>query len=167
MPFDEEPDETIPSKKKELKKVSTQKSIFESMPPRPSHEDFEKRVSNIQEKSTGYKAKAADLSSQFIKILSDKTLKQNKSIFAAEVEREVLSKMINLAVEINGDIHEQDGMGSLSWITLLLKICLAQRDRLNQLEYAVSVLEKKCDPAALSVLIGKELQGLDKKKSGE
>lgn len=167
MPFDEEEDEVLPSNKKGLKKVSTQKSIFESMPQKPTQEEFEKRVKNIQEQSTGYKAKAADLSGKFIKIISDRTLKQNKSIFAIELEKEVLAQMIGLAVEINNDPHEQEGMGSMGWITLLFKICLSQRDRLNQLEYAVSVLEKKCDPAVISVLIGKELQGLDKKKSGE
>lgn len=165
MPFDEEENNDIsPSNKKGLKKVSTQKSIFESMPHKPSSEEFEKRVQNIQEQSVSYKAKAADLSSKFVKLLSDKTLKQNKSIFLIEMERDILSQMISLAVEINNDPHEQEGMGSMGWITLLLKICLAQRDRLNQLEYNVSILEKKCDPAAISVLIGKELKELDKTK---
>lgn len=165
MPFDEENNESVSSKKKELKKVSTQKSIFESMPHKTTPEEFEKKVKEIQEQSTGYKARAADLSARFIKMLGDKTLKENKNIFAIEMEKEVLSHMVNLAVEINNDPHESEGMGSMGWITLLLKICLAQRDRLNKLEYNISLLEKKCDPTAISVLIGKELQGLDKKNS--
>lgn len=165
MPFDEENNENLSNKKKELKKVSTQKSIFESLPHKTTPEEFEKKVKEIQEQSTGYKAKAADLSSKFIKVLGDKTLKENKNIFAVELEKEILSQMVNLAVEINNDPYESEGMGSMGWITLLLKICLAQRDRLNKLEYTISLLEKKCDPAAISVIIGKELQGLDKKNN--
>lgn len=168
MPFDEEEDDSnLPVNKKGLKKVSSQKSIFDSMPKKPSPSDFEGQVKNIQEREASYKARASDLSSKFVRVLSDKTLKQNKNIFAVEMERELLSQMINLGIEINNDPHEQEGMGSMGWITLLLKISLAQRDKLNQLEYHISVLEKKCDPLTISVLIAKELQGLDKKKNSE
>jgi hypothetical protein len=168
MPFDEdENSDALPNNKKGLKKVSTQKSMFEEMPKKPSQEDFEHRVKNIQEKESNYKAKASDLSSKFVKMLSDRTLKQNKNIFSVEMEREVLSQMVNLAIDINSDIHENEGMGSMGWITLLLKICLYQRDRMNQLEYEISVLNKKCDPATITTLMSKELQALDKKKNSE
>jgi hypothetical protein len=53
--------------------------------------------------------------------------------------------MIKLAVEINTDPNEQEGMGSLMWIVLLLKTCVSQRDRINKLEYSVSQLEKKLE----------------------
>jgi hypothetical protein len=72
--------------------------------------------------------------------------------------------MIRLAQEINEDELERTGEGSLSWITLLLKTCFNQRDKINRLEYSVSQLEKKIDPAHLSELISVVL---DSKKKSE
>jgi hypothetical protein len=164
MPFDEDDDVDSSSKKIGVKNVSTQKSIFESIPKKPSQEDFDRQVQSAQQKMAGYKQKTAELAIQFKKILEDKTLPENKNIFAVELEREVLSKMIELAIEINNDPNEQEGMGSLSWITFLFKNLLSQRDRINKLEYTIFQLEKKLDPKLLSALISKELQDLDKKK---
>lgn len=148
MPFDEEDDNDTPSiksKKVGLKQVSSQKSIFESMPKKPSQEDLEKKVKQIQEKDSSYKTRAAELALQFKKTMDDKTLVQNKNIFAQELEKELLGKMIQLAVEINSDPFEQEGMGSLSWITLLLKTCFNQRDKINKLEYNISEINKALD----------------------
>ncbi len=145
MPFDEEPEEIEQTSKKGLRKVSSQKSIFDDQPKKPSQEDFENKVRRVQDKSTGYKKVAAEYSVQFKKMISDRTLLQNKSIFASETESELISNMIKLAVEINTDPNEQEGMGSLMWIVLLLKTCVSQRDRINKLEYSVSQLEKKLE----------------------
>lgn len=163
MPFDE--DEPIESPQKvTLKKVSSQKSIFDNMPKKPTQEEFSQKVASNQEKMATYKQKASELALQFKKIIEDKTLSQNKNIFALEVEKEVLSKMVQLAVDINNDPNEQEGMGSLTWITLLFKTVLSQRDRINNLEYNLSILEKKLEPSALSLQITKQLQALDKEK---
>lgn len=166
MPFDEDPDSDS-SQKIGLKKVSSQKSIFENLPKKPTPEDFEKKVAAVQEKAVGYKQRAAELALQFKKTVEDKTLAANKNVFAIEVEKEILTKMVQLAIEINNDPNEQEGMGSLSWITLLFKTVLSQRDRINNLEYMVSILEKKLEPAALSSQIVKELRSLDKEKKNE
>lgn len=153
MPFDEENDDvSVPAKNSGLKKVSTQKSIFENLPKKPSSEEFEKRVHETQERMTGYKLHGATLSKQFFKMLGDKTLKQNKSPFGADAEKELLSKMVQLAIDINNDPVEQEGMGSLGWITLLLKVCLHQRDRINQLEYLVDLLDKRTSPEKLKTI---------------
>ena len=168
MPFDEEDNEEILPQKVSLKQVSTQKSIFDNISKKPSIENLEKRAQQIHDKSSTYKVRAAELATQFNKVMADKTLKSNKNIFAQELEKELLSKMIQLAVEINNDLIEQEGMGSLSWITLLLKTCFAQRDRINSLEYTLSLLEKKFEPAAFSGLISKEIKrALDSIKNNE
>ena len=164
MPFDEEDDDLPVAPKVGLKNVSTQKSIFDSMPKKPTQEDLEKKVNHIQERSSSHKTRAAELSVQFSQAMKDKTLKQNKNVFAREMERELLTKMAQLAIEVNNDQTEQEGMGSLSWIILLLGTCFSQRDRINQLEFVVSQLEKKLDAGAIS----KEIQAaLDKKKTSE
>lgn len=168
MPFDEEDDDQPIVPKVGLKNVSTQKSIFDSMPKKPTQEDLDRKVNRIQERASSHKTRAAELAAQFTQIMNDKTLKQNKNVFAREMERELLTKMAQLAIDVNNDQHEQEGMGSLSWIILLLKTCLSQRDKINQLEFVVSQLEKKLDPGILSTVISKEINAaLDKKKTSE
>lgn len=146
MPFDEEDENDEPSEKSQkigLKKVSTQKSIFDSMPKKATQEDFELSIKKVQERDSKYKTKMADLAVQFFKALSDKTLFQNKNLFQKELDNELLKNMIGLAQEINADIKEREGEGSLSLITLLLKNSLNQRDKINKLEYEIVQLNKK------------------------
>lgn len=164
MPFDEEDDAPATVPKVGLKNVSSQASIFDAIPKRPTQEDFTKKVHQVQERNSSHKTRAAELSAQFNQTLNDKTLKQNKNVFAREMERELLTKMAQLAIEVNNDQNENEGMGSLSWIVLLLKTCLNQRDKMNQLEFIISQLEKKLDAGAIS----KEIQAaLDKKNVSE
>lgn len=165
MPFDEEDDDSLLDKSKKigLKNVSTQKSMFDTMPKKPSQEDFEKKVQAVHQQAAAYKHKAAELAVQFKKMVEDKTLPENRNMFSIEMEREILSKMVQLAIDINNDPNEQEGMGSLSWITLLFKTILAQRDRINHVEYKLFQLEKKLEKNNLSFLIKQELQELDKK----
>lgn len=143
MAFDEETQDLDLSKNKNLRKVSSQKSIFDNAAKKPSQEDFENKVKQYHEKSIGYKTKAAELSNKFKNALLDKTLVQNKNIFANEVETELLSDMVTLAMEVNNDPNEQESMGSLMWIILLLKTSLMQRDKINELEYKIFQLEKQ------------------------
>jgi hypothetical protein len=111
MPFDEEnDDEQKPIQKTGLRKISSQKSIFENIPKKPSSEDFEEKVKQIDEQNSLYKQRAAEYSVQFKKIIADKTLQQNRNVFANELEQEIVSKMIKLAAEINEDPNEQEGI---------------------------------------------------------
>jgi hypothetical protein len=167
MPFDEEDEiEVLPPKNSGLKKVSTQKSIFEELPKKPTQKDLDKKVKDNQERLTGYRAAASDLSKKYISLLKDKTLKQNKNSFVKELEKEIIADMVQLAIDINNDPAEQEGMGSLSWITLLLQVNLAQNNRINELEYKVSLLENKLTPNSLKTII-KEFETLDKPKLNE
>ena len=172
MAFDD--DETKPSLQSQkigLKKVSGQKSVFDNVPKKPTAEQFQKQVEAAANRNTDYKQRAAELATMFNKTMVDKTLIQNRNILANDAERELLQRMIQLAIDINNDPNEQEGMGSLSWITLLLKTCFSQRDKINQLEYIIFQLEKKMSPEYLSDLIKKEIDasnvGLDKKKISE
>lgn len=149
MPFDEEEESQELAPKTGLKNVSSQKSIFDDRPKRPTQDDLNKKVNQIQERKSLNQTRAAELSAQFSQLLNDKTLKQNKSVFAKEMERELLTKMVQLAIDVNNDQSEQEGMGSLSWIVVLFKACLFQRDKINQLEFNLSQLDKKIDSIAL------------------
>jgi len=166
-PFDEELKEPRENKVT-LKNVSSQKSMFDGQPKKPTQQKLDQQVHAAQERSSSYKVRAAKLAQDFGRLMTDKTLPQNKNIFAQEAEREVLTNMIQLAIEINNDPIEQEGMGSLGWITVLFKTCMAQRDRLNLLEYQMFQFEKKIDSTTLVDFINKEVnKALDKKKSEE
>lgn len=170
MPFDDEDNEqpSLQSKKVGLKNVSSQKSMFDTMPKKPSQEDLDTKVKQIQDRSSAYKGKAADLASQFNRSMADKTLPQNKNLFQKDAEKEILSQMVQLAIDINNDPSEKEGMGSLSWIVLLLKTCFSQRDKINQLEYQQTILNGKIDQTHLTALISKEIaKALDSFKKGE
>ncbi len=167
MPFDEDdPKEYVP--KVGMKQVQGQKSMFDGKPKKPTQQEFQQQVQQTQEKMSGYKKRAADLFVQFSRAMSDKTLAQNRNVFNNESEKELLQNMIQLAIDVNNDPNEQEGMGSLTWITLLFKTCLSQRDRMNEMEYALGLLQKKLDSSALTDYINKEIaKALDKKKDGE
>jgi hypothetical protein len=160
---EQDPQKSEFSQKVGLKNVSTQKSIFENKPKKPTQQDLEERVKQIQDKDLSYKQKAAELALLFNKAMDDKTLKQNKNIFALDFEKDLLSRMVKLAVEINNDEAEKAGMGSMGWVSVLLKTCFNQRDRINHLEYMLSQIEKKMESS-----ISKEIQrALDNKKPSE
>lgn len=166
MPFDEDEPKEFEAKIG-LKPINGQQSMF-NKPRRPTQQEFQQKVQNVQEKLSGYKKRAAELFIAFNKSMADKTLMQNKNVLNNEIEREMLQDMIQLAIDINNDPNEQEGMGSLTWITLLFKTCLAQRDRINQIEYMMSYLQKQVDNNDLISLINKEIiKVLDSKKTSE
>jgi hypothetical protein len=169
MPFDEEVDETLneTTKKTGLKKVSSQKSIFDGAPKKPSFESFSKKVDDATEKAQSYKAKSAELAIKFLNLINDTTLKANKNIFTKEMEKELLTNLVSLSIDINNDPLEKEGMGSLALITLLFKTVLMQRDKINELAFNYAQLSKKVSEEALLDLINKKIQTLDLSNKGE
>jgi len=168
MPFDEEEEQVEQPPKVSLKKVSSQRSIFDSMEKKPTAKDLSNAVKKIEENNVGYKKSAAELTVAYKKAIMDKTLAQNRNVFMKETEQELLANMIKLAIDINTDQYEKEGMGSLMWIQLLLKTCLAQRDKINALEYELTQIKNKTEPASLKTIISQEIRAeLDKNKVSE
>lgn len=167
MPFDDEEDDNKQIVSKVGLKATNQKSMFDGQNKKQSSSNFKQAVRDTQDRLSGYKAKAAELNSQFYKIISDKTLLQNKSAFQQEVEIELLSNLVSLANEINNDPSEGEGIGTLTILVPLMKTCLSQRNRINELEYIAYQLQKKVDIVSLTDLIKKEISIiLDNKKNG-
>lgn len=171
MPFDEEGDSqpSLHSQKIGLKKVSTQESIFDSMPKKPTQEELNVKVRKVQDRSSANKRRAAELAMRFYKMMADKTLVQNKTSFQQDIELELLKDMINFGDDVNNDpTTDKESEGSISLIALLLKHSLVQRDRINKLEYMISQLEKKADLGILRDFISKEIvKVLDNNKKSE
>lgn len=165
MPLDAEEDD-LPIKKVGLKQISSKKSIFDAdNSKKNSKEDFDRKVEDIHKKTNDYKAKAADLALAYKKLVLDKTLPQNKNVFLEELEKETLTKMVSLAVEINNDENEQEGMGTMGWVTLLLKYFLHHRDRINTLEYSILQLQKNNEE--LNKKIKSLISNVDNTSKGE
>jgi hypothetical protein len=94
--------------------------------------------------------------------MDDKTLAQNKTVFMIDLEREVLSKMVDLAVTINNDELENEGMGSIMWIVTLLKNSFKQRNKINELEYEIFQLKKLINEDSLNKIISQRLDNCKK-----
>jgi hypothetical protein len=143
MPFDEE---AIEEQKQNvgLAKSFTNRAKQTNNVKKPTVKDLENSVREIENKKNSYKQRGSELTIAFKKAILDKTLKRNRNILQEEIEKELLENMIRLSVDVNNDQNEPEGSGSLMWIILLLKTCLAQRDRINDLEYALTqMIDKK------------------------
>lgn len=140
MPFDEEDDVEDTRPKRGVKALKG-KSIFDNKPKPPSREDFERKANAANNQLNSYNTRALDLSLAFKKALEDKTLPQNKNIIAVELEKELLGSMGQLAVDMNTDENEIEGMGSVGLNSLLLRCLLLQRDRMNTMEFALRTLQ--------------------------
>jgi hypothetical protein len=165
MPFDEkDPKDFAP--KTGLKQVAGPKSMFEGKPKPPTPQEHQQKVRVIEENKSEYKMRSVDLFTQFRKAMNDKTLQQNRSAFVTDTQKEMLKNMIQLGIDMNNDPNEpEDGNGSLTLIICLLTTCLEQRDRINDLEYAITTVQKKLESTALADYISKEItKALDKKK---
>lgn len=125
-----------------LKNVSTQKSMFDS-PKENRKEAFDESIAKAEAKAASYKERAAKLSSDLNKMMQDKTLHTNKTPFQKSFESDIVAELVKLALDVNSDENEPEGAGSVSCIILLLNTCLLQRDKINKLEYDVSLLKKQ------------------------
>lgn len=141
--FDETENEVEDTKNAGLKSVSSSKSIFDSIPKKPTRDSLKQKIGEMQETTSSYKKKISDLTKKFLSFINDKTLKENRDPFQESLEKETISQLTDLASQINEDPSEREGMGSLLLSTILMKIVFQQRDKINNLEYRISKLEKK------------------------
>ncbi len=145
-------DEVEQPKKVTLNKVSSKKSMVDSLNKKPSKESLEQQVKEVKQVESGYKRRISDLSKKFLHICSDKTLVKNKDPFSVSFENEVLVEINKLASDINRDESQEEGMGSIVVSSMLLKVILFQRDRLNELEYAL--MQFRQDFSKLNKIVG-------------
>jgi hypothetical protein len=126
-----------------LKQVSSKASIFDNKPKIPSAEKFKEVVDQNQEQDIAYKKQFAELAQKFIDMINDTTLSEQKGVVKKDLERETLARMLKLAEQANNDPNQPESAGSLAWITILLKTCLIQRNKLNEMSYKIHLLETK------------------------
>ena len=160
-PFDTTPKEPH---KSGLKPIVGQKSMFEGKVKPPTQQEHQQNVEKSQQTQSANKQRAAKLFIQFNNAIMDKTLPQNRNIFNIETEKEMLQNMIQLGMDLDADPDEQEGIGALSLIVVLLKTCMAQRDRINEIEYSLYQFQQKINPEIIADLIKREFtKTIDKK----
>lgn len=136
MPFDD-----AEIKPKVSVKQQGAKSMFDNAPKKISKQESEKRASEVNDQLNSYTVRAAEVVPQFIKLLDDKTLPANKNVFANDLEKEVITKMVELARDMNVDEYEESESGSVNLIAFLLRCLLIQRDKINGLDYTITQLK--------------------------
>lgn len=81
---------------------------------------------------------------RFLKVSDDKTLTSNRGHIAVDVEREIRQDLLEVAQEMNNDETVLDnGKGSIVAISVLTKVLMSYRDRLNQLEYELHQIKRE------------------------
>lgn len=124
-------------------KLNSSKSMFSKDPAQPSRKEvFEEQAEEVFEEIQDRKQKAVELVQQFWSFVKDETLATNKGPVKKNLEKEIVSKLLNFASEMNNDPKEPEGAGSVAVITLLLKAVLYLRDCNNDLGYRLAKLER-------------------------
>jgi len=148
-PFDEEdPKAEIITKKNVGVKLSNKDSMMASMPKKTSKEEFVQQASAANETLNSYVLRAAALTPKFGKILRDRVLVENKNSLSIDAERELLANLVQLSIDMNSDPNEIEAAGASAMINMLLHSLLIQRDKINQLDYNIGLLEKKIQELA-------------------
>ena len=122
-------------------KISGKKSKFSSK--KVDKEEFERRAAVTYENDQEVKNKAFKLSSQFMTMLKDKTLGENKSPIQKDLEGDISRQIVEIAMALNNDESKPEGIGSAGSCMLLFRCVLVQRDVINELSWKVKGLENK------------------------
>lgn len=115
-------------------------------------QDFQKRVMETHKRLEGNLKSAYELGKEFNQLMNDTRLAQNIGPMEQSFENEIVRKLVNYAIAVNGDEQEKEGMGSVSLITLLLKTMFKMRNKLNQLSYDNHNLERRINQLEKSIL---------------
>lgn len=107
-----------------------------------NQEAFEQQADETYEKVQDRKQRAVELVQQFWAFIKDDTLVHEKGPIKKNLEKEIVNKLLAFASEMNNDINESEGSGSVAVITLLLKAVLYLRDSNNEVRYRLTQLEK-------------------------
>jgi hypothetical protein len=120
-------------------KISNSSSMFSKK--EPEGPSFDERVNNALNKDAQAKLECMKRGTAFLRILEDTTLVENKSPKTKDEEKKLVEDLVALASIVNNDELEDEGLGSMVLITLLVKAILTQRDKINNLSYELSKIK--------------------------
>jgi hypothetical protein len=141
MPFDDNDSEDVvkaPSRKIGLKKTNTQQQINKTEVKAKFEQQADEQFAKIED----YKQQMWDLSVKYKSFIESKVLSENKGPISLNLEKEVLDKLVQLAIEMNEDATQPEGVGNTALCMLLMKCMLLQRDTINSLSFKLDQLGK-------------------------
>jgi len=150
MPFeDDEVDlASIVKNKYQIRKTNEGSVVNKpSMQPK-KQEALEKEANEFAELKASFKEDVFILNRKFASIVNDKTLPRNKSSKDIDQERELLSQLASLSVEMDNAEVEGKTAGAVGLASAALGYVLLQRNKINELNYKVESLN-----AALNALL--------------
>lgn len=125
-----------------LKNKNAEKKEQEKIEREQYKEKFEKSADQAVQNYEDKNKKALEVISKFMRLSEDKTLSKNKGYIGIDVEKEIRQELIQLVIDLDNDESESEyGKGSVVAISILSKIVLNLRDRINDLEFEISSLK--------------------------
>jgi len=115
-------------------------------------QDFRKRAVETHNRLEGHLKDAFELGMEFTNLMADTRVPENIGPYDRSFEKELVRKLISYAITVHADGQEQERMGSVSLITLLLKTTFKMRDKMNQMSYDHHKLERRVHQLEKSIL---------------
>jgi hypothetical protein len=106
-------------------------------------EKFEEVAKETHERREQRKLRMYELGAKFIGMINDKTLFENKGPTERAAEKQVIGDLVVLAIEINNDQGEKEGIGSIGLITAMFNCLLKVRDVNNALGYELEQIRNR------------------------
>lgn len=122
-------------------KINNNKSSVKSE--KPKQEDFRNKINEILAQEEEQKRIAFTLSNKFQAILRDKTLDSSKDQTIRDSEKDNIRDLIDFARIINSDENQEEDLGTISLFITLYRSLLIQRDRINELEFLQTKMNKE------------------------
>lgn len=145
MPFDDRDDDNEAAVPQPARKIGVRKEnqVVPGANNAQTKANFENQADAKYSKIEDYKKEIWDLSIKYKSFVESKILPGNRGPIAVNLEKEVLDKLVQLALDMNEDDTQQQGVGSTAICMLLMKCMLLQRDTINTLMFKTDQLEKK------------------------
>lgn len=100
-----------------------------------SEAEFKRGAEQAVANSKELTAKVIAAANAYVSLMKIKTTSENRTEVQREKESKIVNDLLELAVKANEDPTQPIGSGALGLESLLLRICLMQRDQINDLSY--------------------------------
>jgi hypothetical protein len=124
-------------------KINNENSSVASPPAQSAQQVLEAKAEKAMEKIDEFKMRTLELATKYKTLFDSKVLAPNKTQLIKDAEREVITNLVKLALEMEADDLQPIGQGSTSLLSLTMNIMLLQRDRMNELEFRIDRAEKE------------------------
>ncbi len=137
--FGSDEDDFVQEQPRVMLKGQTERKVVS---PAAQSQNFDQRSSEAHRQQQQLKQEIAATAERFIGLIKDQTLKENKTSIVTNVEQQTVNELANLGTRMNNDpLIQDEGMGSIGLIVILMKTVLHQRDKINALAYEIHKLK--------------------------